>query len=416
MASFTRLLNASLFVGLSLVLVLSLQVSAAETKQYSAQWLVEDVALSERVKNTVWLALISDEAIAANVSTEEIKVKPLFIEAAQAPIYTTRLIEGKRKHVAQFKYDIYPAKPGEFILPKTQITLGRGKTAQVITSSSQQIEITPQPDASRGLIITPKLTLSQKLSATELVAGGAVSREISMEVDNLPGYLIAELPLSLNSDDGDVRVAANGTQTNTFRGATTGKRLTELQYRFSRAGEFTLPEMKVSWWHPTQQVVKYSVIPAIDIVVSPAPPLPFKQRVAIWQAQFSDFLVQHQFALTLLFITLLIVWWQRQLIFKKLGYCYLTALTKLSSPLLVAFLLTVRAAFTSKKAMPNLLNRWLPLIDKPLQSAAKKVSNSIEYQADGTIKLDRAALLTNMCSIVWHQYSQQFSLQPLNPN
>ncbi|ABV87064.1 BatD family protein [Shewanella pealeana] len=412
MASFSRLLYASFVTVLSL-LPLS---SQAETAHFSAQWLVDDVVLAERVQNTVWLAIISDEAIAANVSIQEVKVKQLFIESADAPIYTTRMIEGKRKHVAQFKYDIYPAQFGEFVLPKTEITLGRGDKAQVVTSSSKRVDIAQQVDASRGMLITPKLTLEQKLSASEFVAGGAVSREITMAVDNLPGYLIAELSLSLDSRDADLRVTANATQSRAYRGTLTGKRVTELQYRFSRVGEYRLPEIKVSWWHPAQAVVKHSIIPAIDIVVTPPPPLPLKQRVAIWQAQLSDFLVQYQLALMLVFICLLIVWWQRQLIFQKLGYCYVAALTKLSTPLLMACLITLRAVFTPKKLMPSLLSRWLQCIEQPFQSAAKSIFLSLEYQADGRVKLDRVALIKTMCSIVWRQYCQPFSLQPLNPN
>lgn len=411
------------FYSLMLVLMLLISVSvsaATESRQYlSAQWFLEGDTLQERVKNSVWLTLIGEQEIAGMIKVPVLKVNDLFIEKSSAgTIYTTKMIAGKRKHVAQIKYDIYPAKSGDFILPEMPMSIDfASKQSQPVTILAEPLNITveQQPDTSRGLIITPSLKITQKVSDREFFAGGIISREISLTVKDLPGYLIAELPLKLTNIDADVRVAKNTTNTDAFRGETSGKRTTKIQYRYAEAGEYTLPKVNVNWWDPTRGIVVQSSIDAIDIVVTPLPPLPFKQRLQAFYTQAIETIQEHKVSILLFSIFVLLAWWWRAPILKriKVGYVHLQRLMK--TPLIMSMLFIINVAIIPKEKLTLLLKKWIKGVDKSLQTKAKETMLEVVYSADGHIRVTRLRLLKKVCRVVWLQYYQRFTLQPLNP-
>lgn len=410
--------HSTLLLKLCCYLCLVFSISANATS-YRAQWIIDSQKpLESRMKNTLWLAVISDEPIAASMVVEPIKVKHLFIEKAKSgPIYTTRVIDGLRKHVAQMKYDIYPAKAGEFALPATKVTLGKGEGASTIYADTQQFNVVAQPEKARGLIVTSSLTLSQKLSDIELIAGGAVSREVSMKVADLPGYLIAELPLSVtdSASSQSVTMANSVTSSASFRGIVTGKRESKLLYRFTVEGQYQLPQISVSWWDPNKQQVEYSVLPAVDVTVRAAPPLPMKQRVSFWLSSFVDVIQAYQQYLVVMFVAILLMFWQRRRLISLFNLGLTQVKVAASLPLSQLLILTIKAVFCSKKKLPALYTCWTELLSISLQLEARNLQSLFCYQISGSVKVQRRLLLGQMIHINWLFYYQGFQLQPLNP-
>lgn len=412
---FNGYLASLLFVGS----MLSVPACANSSDDYSAHWIIEsDKPLKTRMKNTVWLAVVSDEAIAARIAIEPIKVKNLFIEKANSgAIYTKRKINGKHQHVAQIKYDIYPAKSAEFTLPAAKVTIGRGAKASEIVANAKLVEVAAQPSKAAGLVITSSLSLSQTLSAVEIIAGGAVSREISIDVVDLPGYLIAELPLSTLTGTGetDVRIASSSTKNQSFRGTVTGKRATELQYQFSQAGQYTLPAITLKWWHPSKLRVEQSHLPAVKVNVLPPPPLPFKQQVALWQANVNAVLLAYWPMMTLVMLTLLLTLWQKQRLFRVVGSTRLTLVQFAQRPTILVCLLLVKVALSPAGKLPPLLKKWQTMLPVKLQPQAKILDEMLHYKASGELSVKRGQLLKQMVCMSWRYYYQRFGLQPLNP-
>lgn len=422
--------SVTLFI-LCLMLLLNV-LMPVHAANYTARWFIEtnthsinidntnssndQTELSERVKNSVWLEIISDEVITNKINVESITVNGLFIEKTKSgPIYTIKNIKGERKHIAAIKYDIYPAKAGEFDLPKTTVVIGQSNKKQTIYASAKSLTVVPQPAQARGLIITPSLTLTQKLSDVELVAGGIVSRQVSIKVDNLPGYLIAELPVSLYSDFAEVRVVSNSTNSDVFRGTITGQRRSEFQYRFTQQGEYQLPKITVNWWDPEKQQVEQSVLPAIDVLVLPTPPLPFTQRVVQWQSSISDFVNIYQQYIIWCCVILLLCWWQRTWMIMRLKSVKVSMLNLLQRPMVVLLTLTLKACFCSKVKISTLLVKWQSYLDSSIQENAQILSSFVYYESSSSIKVERLCVLKKMCYFNWLHYCQQFTLKPLNP-
>ncbi|WP_394240679.1 hypothetical protein [Vibrio astriarenae] len=262
-----------------MILILTL-FSTHALAAWQAHWLVDDVDFQERQRHTIYLQLLNDEAIAGVIHLEMVTAKGLFIEQTSNFWQYGSFQQGNQTLAqAVLRFDIYPSSDGDFTLPSATIQVGRGENAFTINSQPKTFSVAKLPNESRGKIVSSKVALSQTATDVDITAGGVVTRSIKLEVNDLPGHFINDLPPLTQIEHVELRTGNSTTNTVTNRSELSGSRTTDYHYRFEQQGNYTLPPVHLEWWDSNTQQVKALDLKAIEVTVAPAPPLPLSQRL-----------------------------------------------------------------------------------------------------------------------------------------
>ncbi len=266
------------------------QASAPQKSQYQvvnrvtwqASWELRADNVTERERVTLWLAISSNHPISGEIKVEELKVAGVFSETTDRPSYSHQTGEGQKQYLANYRYDLYPSRAGNYTLPELAISVNQGDNEWQLHSESFVLEVGALPREAMGAISSSNYALTQKVTKREIMSGGVISRTITQSASDLPGYLIGPLPPMASFDERvELTHGRESHTTDQFRGSLTGTKSSNIHYRFLEAGEYQLPEVEVSWWDNNKGVLETETIAAIDVIVVAPPPPPFKERVAI---------------------------------------------------------------------------------------------------------------------------------------
>jgi hypothetical protein len=148
---------------------------------------------------------------------------------------------------------------------KFTVTLppGAEKLGHLISARNLQVTETWNPDPATA---KPK-------------AGDAFTRTITFTAPDVPGMMFPPFPAG--SMDG-IRTYAKEPEVNdqTDRGDLTGQRRDTTTYALQRAGAFTIPAVRFTWWDLDAKELRTVDFPERKIQVAPNPALPTEQKAA----------------------------------------------------------------------------------------------------------------------------------------
>ena len=197
-----------------------------------------------------------------------------------------REINGRRYGVFERRYALYPQRSGELVVPvlnfRANLSSGRRSWFDSLRSGRElrarsmekRIPVLPQVSGSGGDNWLPASTLSVAETwdrpPEELRVGDSATRTVTIEAHALLGSQLPPLPelqvdgLKLYPDQADV------SESETAAGFH-ARRIDTSAVVPVRAGEYLLPEIRVSWWDTGAERHREALVPARQIRVLPAP-------------------------------------------------------------------------------------------------------------------------------------------------
>jgi hypothetical protein len=175
-------------------------------------------------------------------------------------------------------YVIYPEQPTEFNLPPVQISvpyaLNPPETARATLPLPPLRFRAVLPPEARGLdyfLPTSQLKIRQTWSGplNQIRAGDSLTRTVTVTAEKMQAMLIPPVPL--DAPEG-VRVYPRephvDDQKSEIGEFLQGVRAEKASYLFTKAGDYTLPAIEVTWWDLSSRKLTSSKIPATTIHVS----------------------------------------------------------------------------------------------------------------------------------------------------
>ncbi|MGR5501638.1 hypothetical protein ACQKP3_12970 [Vibrio sp. DNB22_10_4] len=413
MASFNA--KASITTDDPLSITPAQQLSTVNT-QYHARWTLGKETLTERQRHTVFLELVSDTAITDVINVDAVSAKDLFFEQTTTFWQYTRPIEnGKRVEKAALKLELFPAKPGEFTLPSINITLGRGDNIITIPTQPLAITVNALPEAAKGKIASPKVTANQTVSDVEITEGGAVTRSVSLNVTDLPGRYISELPFINQIEGVEIRTGNSQTTTQSFRADMTGTRSTDIHYRFVHKGQYTLPELSFQWWNTTTNAAEDITLPAITVMVNSAPPLPLDQRIELWTSNTKQWLDAQRKNL-IVSVLLVIGLWRLRFRFSHLWKALKVQIQTAIHSSAVQRLTTIFwVAMGTNKRSRQALYHWLDHRGIHDLNHYPTLKNGVYTDKQGHWRLKRSMVVWVLTNEIRQEWRAKYRLKPINP-
>ncbi|PIE38701.1 MAG: hypothetical protein CSA53_03835 [Gammaproteobacteria bacterium] len=212
----------------------------------------------------------------------ELKIDNAFIKPLEQKNYRRRE-NGREALVYELRYAVFPQLSGTITVPAFSFSgiagtgqrtvFGYGQRGQRIARATEPltIKVKPRPANYKGAdwLPTSKLSLKESWSKDPdtLRAGESITRSITISAEGLQGL---QLPLPVfKSVDGISSFPDQdiNTDTETPKGIT-GSRRQGTALVPQRAGTYTLPEVRISWWDITQNKPREAVLPARSITAA----------------------------------------------------------------------------------------------------------------------------------------------------
>lgn len=262
----------------------------------SSVFVQEQVLLTLRLNTSVPLS---------GLSSEELMIK----DAAMVKVAENQYQKqnnGKLYQVVELKYALFPEASGKLVIPPVRFNAvmadrrdrfsgsffgSRGKPVFLL-SDEQHIDVKPRPDnyGPGDWLPAQGLSLSERWSRPldELVAGEPVTRTLHLTAQ---GLMDSQLPpLIIDAGDGfKVYPDQPQLENNVDPQGVIGSRVESVAIVPSRAGEITLPPVKIRWWDTRSQQVRETLLesqtltvkPAPGTVATPADPAPLASDIAV---------------------------------------------------------------------------------------------------------------------------------------
>ena len=218
------------------------------------------------------------------VELQPLQVKDALVVNIDENRYQTK-INGRPGAVVETRYAVFPQQSGELIIPSMlyQVSVSSGQrdiwdrfygnsqnNILRLRTEEQRINVLPAPATVNAGEWLPALnvTLSEHWSTSidSLKIGEPVTRSITITADGLTAGQIN--PLQLAPIDGltfyndqaqtDDQKSANGVE---------GSRIETIAIVPTKAGHFTLPEVKVNWWDTKTNRMRTATLPAVSLSV-----------------------------------------------------------------------------------------------------------------------------------------------------
>lgn len=223
------------------------------------------------------------------ISLSGMELSPLQVKDALAvqldeKQYQTK-INGRPGAVIETRYALFPQQSGELIIPSMlyQVAIDAGhrdlwdrfygnsqNNILRLRTEEQRLTILPAPAAANGNNWMPatNVSLSEHWSTSidALKIGEPVTRSITIKADGLTAGQINPLQippvngLTFYNDQ-----AQNDDQKNNQ--GVTGSRIETIAIVPTKAGDFTLPEVKVNWWDTNSNSLRTATLPAVTLRV-----------------------------------------------------------------------------------------------------------------------------------------------------
>ena len=217
------------------------------------------------------------------VELQPLQVKDALVVNIDEKQYQTK-INGRPGAVVETRYAVFPQQSGELIIPSMlyQVSVNSGQrdlwdrfygnsqnNILRLRTDEQRINVLPAPASNTGEWLPAlNVSLSEHWSTSidSLKVGEPITRSITIKADGLTAGQIS--PLQLASIDGltfyndqaqtDDQKSTNGVE---------GSRIETIAIVPTKAGHFTLPEVKVNWWDTKANTMRTASLPAVSLTV-----------------------------------------------------------------------------------------------------------------------------------------------------
>jgi len=175
-------------------------------------------------------------------------------------------------------YLITPNEGGDVHIPAIEVTMYPGQAKGAMKASTKpmvlKVKEVERPPGTENALASTQLSLSQTLSptTTSLKVGDAVTRTITINAAGVHAMYLP--PTEFKPQDGlavypkSPRTVEHDDQKAGFLGST---RTDSATYVMRKTGDFTLPEVSVSWWDIKGGAMRTSTVPAVHLSVAAAP-------------------------------------------------------------------------------------------------------------------------------------------------
>lgn len=217
------------------------------------------------------------------VELQPLQVKDALVVNIDEKQYQTK-INGRPGAVVETRYAVFPQQSGELIIPSMlyQVSVNSGQrdlwdrfygnsqnNILRLRTDEQRINVLPAPASNTGEWLPAlNVSLSEHWSTSidSLKVGEPITRSITIKADGLTAGQIS--PLQLAPIDGltfyndqaqtDDQKSTNGVE---------GSRIETIAIVPTKAGHFTLPEVKVNWWDTRTNSMRTASLPAVSLTV-----------------------------------------------------------------------------------------------------------------------------------------------------
>ncbi|MDP5064011.1 MAG: BatD family protein [Haliea sp.] len=220
-------------------------------------------------------------------SVSELQLDNAFVQPLQQKSFQ-RTVDGRQWLVHEVRYAIFPEQSGTLEIP-SQVFSGRegagrrstfdlGSSGRQLQRRTEPLSVTvkPRPDtfpSSSTWLPATELSVEESWSKAPetLELGESATRTITVRAAGLQGAQLP--PIVFESQEGlryyPDQPAVGDTEADS---GLIGERRDSAALVANRAGRFTLPEVRVSWWDTAEDRLRHAVLPARDIIVGRAAP------------------------------------------------------------------------------------------------------------------------------------------------
>lgn len=245
-----------------------------ETSKDSA-YVQEQIIVTLRLYTTVGLN---------GVELQPLQVKDALVVNIDEKQYQTK-INGRPGAVVETRYAVFPQHSGELIIPSMlyQVSVSSGQrdlwdrfygnnqnNILRLRTDEQRINVMPAPASVNAAEWLPanNVSLSEHWSTSidNLKVGEPVTRSITIKADGLTAGQIN--PLQLTPVDG-LTFYNDQAQTDDQKSTdgVEGSRIETIAIVPTKAGKFTLPEVKINWWDTQSNTARTATLPAVSLNV-----------------------------------------------------------------------------------------------------------------------------------------------------
>ena len=214
----------------------------------------------------------------------ELRLDNAFVKQLGQNSYN-RNAAGRAWKVHEIRYAIFPEQSGQLSIPAQTFTAREGGprrslfnpgTGRRLQRSSPEltVEVLPRPSdwPSTTWLPARELRLEEQWSVPpeNLRAGESATRTVRLIGEGLQG---AQLPPVLFPSTEGLKYYPDQPviEDRESRGGLTGLRQDSAALVPTRAGLWTIPELRIPWWDTETEAIRYAVLPARDIEVAVAP-------------------------------------------------------------------------------------------------------------------------------------------------
>ena len=190
-------------------------------------------------------------------------------------------LDGRRYHVLEKRYAIFPQRSGELVIPREVFvgTLGRGglfSRRQRINTASESltVKVKPVPASFSGDNWLPakSLAITESWAAQPPVfsLGEPLNRQLTITASGLADALLPPLQkMQVNN----AKLYADPPVTTRQLGSdgVTAVQVTNIGVVPIKEGTMTLPEIRLPWWNLLEDTEEVAIIPAATYQILPAP-------------------------------------------------------------------------------------------------------------------------------------------------
>jgi hypothetical protein len=200
-------------------------------------------------------------------------------------------------------YLLSASQAGRYLLPPLALNVsyndGTTLRSTTLRTPPRQIEVTlPAGAENLGYFIaTPRYTLTQTLDRTpeqlrQLKVGDSITRRLVQRADNLPAMTLPALQFGTLAGLAVYPAEPQLSERGGERGSTrTAERIDAASYLLRAAGKYELPALKIAWYDPAADRLRWASAPALrfEVAASPAVPTPAPlpadaaAPAAVWQ-------------------------------------------------------------------------------------------------------------------------------------
>jgi hypothetical protein len=195
------------------------------------------------------------------------------------PLLGTKTIDGVSYISKQYAISVFPLRFGTLTLPAFPVEFGyQGDAGQesdaTLSTTAAQITVlaVPGADAQLPLVTATEFKVDDRWTPNpdKAAVGDAFTRTIALRATGVPGMALP--PLKMQARDG-LAVYAGQPQvaTDTARGDFIGKRVETFSLVCQKAGTYTLPELRIQWWNPTDEQLQVVRLQSRTLQVTPHP-------------------------------------------------------------------------------------------------------------------------------------------------